>query len=98
QEYRRDLVYGLDLLEAFLDGGLAFVSFQHLSGGELGVVAQQWIHTIAFLIVRDGGSLHGPLQIVAATRDAPIGGVRSRASASGLLEGVFLAHCALDLQ
>ena len=35
QEDRGDLVHGLDLLEALLDGGLALVGLEHLGGVRL---------------------------------------------------------------
>src|SRR5437867_13036721 len=55
EEHGRDLVYGLDLLEALLDTGLGLVGEENLSRRELAVVAKQRIHAVAFFIVLDSG-------------------------------------------
>jgi hypothetical protein len=47
QEQWPDLVHGFELLEALLDGRLALVSFQYLSGSEVASVGQQRIHPVA---------------------------------------------------
>ena len=55
EEHGRDLVDGLDLLEALLDGWLAFMGLEDLDGGEVAVVANERIHAVALLVVIDGG-------------------------------------------
>src|SRR5207244_9707318 len=98
QKHRGDLVHGLDLLEALLDGRLTFVSLKHLRSGEAAIVAQQRIHAVTFLVVGDGSLIKAPLEVVAAARDASISGVRSGATTASLLEGVFGARDAFDFE
>ena len=78
QENGRDLVHGLDLLEALLDGRLAFMGLEDLDGGEVAVVANERIHAVALFVVIDGGLIDGPFQVVATERYASVLGVGSR--------------------
>ena len=98
QEHRRDLVHGLQLLEALLDARLALVGGEHLGRREAAVVGQQRVHAVAALVIGDGRLVHGPFDVVAAAGDLAIGRLGSRAATTCLLEGVLLAHHARDLQ
>ncbi len=91
-------MHALDLLEALLNGRLTLVSLKHLRDGEGAIVAQQRIHAVTFLVVGDGSLIEAPLEVVAAARDASISGVRSGSTAASLLEGVFGARDAFDLE
>ncbi len=98
EEHGRDLVHGLDLLEALLDGRLPFMGLEDLGGGQVTVVAKQRIHAVALFVVVDGGLIDRPFQVVAASGDSAVLGVGSGTTAVSLLEGVLGAGDALDLE
>ena len=82
KEHRRDLVHGLELLEALLDARLPLVSGEHLLGREVVVVGQQRVHAVAVLIVGNRLRVQRPLDVVAPAGDLAIGCVGSRAAAA----------------
>jgi hypothetical protein len=98
EEHRGDLVDGFDLLEALLEGRLAFVGGEDLGGRQGPVVAQQRIHAVGLFVVGDGLWVEGPLEVVAPASDLAVLGVGPGPSATGLLERMVLADGALDLE
>ena len=60
------LVDRLQLLKALLDAGLPLVGDEHLGGREGAVVCEQWVHTIAALVIGDGLRVQGPLDVRSA--------------------------------
>ena len=99
EEHRRDLVHGLDLLEALLDHGLALVCLEHLGVAERAVVGHQ-----RDTCHRSCGRRRWPsssmshVQVEAPLGDLAVGGVRAGAAAPRLLEDVLLADDAADLE
>ena len=69
QEHGRDLVHGLDLLEALLDGGLALVGVEHLGRREAAVVGEQRVVNV----IRDSvGTIGTPTEFFTRLSDAGI--------------------------
>ncbi len=94
QEHGRDLVHGIDLLEALLDRGLALVGIEDLGGREAAVVGECRVHAVAFLVIGDGGLIEGPLEVVAAPGDFAVDRVGPGPATLVLLLAVLFAHAA----
>ena len=63
------------------------MGFEYLDGGEVAVIADERIHTVALLVVLDGGLIDRPFQVVSTQGHVPVLGVGLRPAALLLLEG-----------
>ncbi len=98
EQDRGDLVHGLDLLETFLDRGLALVGLEDLRSGEGPIVAQKRVHPVTLPVVVDRRLLQLPLQIPAPARDPAVGRLGSGPSSAQLPEGVLFPSQAPDAE
>src|SRR5665213_1001095 len=68
------------------------------AGGEIAVIANQRIHTVALFVVIDGGLIDAPLQVVTTAGEASVLGVGSGTTPLLLFESVLGTRHAFDLQ